>query len=169
MSDTQMAAPNTMAGMRKITMGLGDAVKRLIHVEASYRMGFHAIPEQALIERDMIVMALNQIDLDLGFDCDGDGVVDVPNTVDIFVVSAQTSCCRIQAKDGSRSPALPAAASISAVPPAIPDPDMEEIVAIPEIEFPAKVRGQTRQTTEPKKKGKGLFGLFATDKDKDAK
>jgi hypothetical protein len=48
----------------------------------------------------MIVAALNTHQLDLGFDCDADGV---PDTVDIFKQAAETSCCRIVPTDSSRA------------------------------------------------------------------
>jgi hypothetical protein len=45
----------------------------------------------------MIVEALNQHDaLNLGFDCNMDGV---PDSVEIFAKSAETSCCRLVQDD----------------------------------------------------------------------
>lgn len=78
--------------MQEIKMGVGDAVKRLIAVEFRVRQGLAAIPETELRERDMIINALNQYQLSLGFDCTGDGV---PDDVSIFEHSAATSCCRL--------------------------------------------------------------------------
>jgi outer membrane biosynthesis protein TonB len=86
---------------RRIVMGLGDAVLRLIHVEAMYANGVD--PGEVLIgERNLIVEALNeQFRLDLGMDCDQDGIPDAIdddvqiNDVAIFKTSAETSCCRI--------------------------------------------------------------------------
>lgn len=76
-----------------IHMGLGEAIQRLIHVEIQYARGLVKLSEQLLDERKMIVEALNsQYSLDLGFDCNMDGV---PDTVEIFATSAQTACCRI--------------------------------------------------------------------------
>lgn len=40
----------------------------------------------------MILTALNKVEIDLGFDCDGD---DQPDTIDIFQKSSETSCCRL--------------------------------------------------------------------------
>jgi len=75
-----------------VKLGLGDAILRLIRVETMRTLGISAIPEALVVEEEMIVEALNQIELALGFDCNDDGV---PDTVEIFERSAQTSCCRI--------------------------------------------------------------------------
>lgn len=84
---------------RQVKMGLGEAVLRLIHVEIMYANGVFAVPDHLKLERDMIVQALNQFELDLGFDCNMDGA---PDTVDIFKQSVETSCCRIVPRDTSR-------------------------------------------------------------------
>ena len=78
-------------------MGLGEAMKRLIslHSKVSNRL---ATPEERE-EREMILNALNEIKLDLGFDCNMDGV---PDTVAIFAQSAETACCRLVPADTSR-------------------------------------------------------------------
>jgi hypothetical protein len=76
-----------------VHMGLGEAIQRLIHVEIQYARGLLKLSEQLLEERKMIVEALNlQYSLDLGFDCNMDGV---PDNVEIFAKSAETACCRI--------------------------------------------------------------------------
>lgn len=82
----------------RVQMGLGEAIQRLIRVDAGASMGYGGKREDLLEERRMIVEALNQqYKLDLGFDCNMDGV---PDTVEIFMQSAQTSCCRILPMDG---------------------------------------------------------------------
>jgi len=94
-----MVGKNTVE--RRIVMGLGDAVLRLIHVEAMSATGVY--PGEVLIsERNLIVEALNeQFRLDLGMDCDQDGIPDAIDDdvqisdVAIFKTSAETSCCRI--------------------------------------------------------------------------
>ncbi len=75
-----------------VHMGLGEAIERLTKVQIMRSMGI--FPDQTLLdEQRMIVDALNQqYQLDLGFDCNMDGV---PDTVAIFAHSAETSCCRI--------------------------------------------------------------------------
>lgn len=86
---------------RRVLMGLGQAVLRLIHVEKMYADGVD--PGDFLIaERNLIVEALDeQFRLDLGMDCDADGIPDsIDDVVEIrdvgiFKTSAETSCCRI--------------------------------------------------------------------------
>ena len=80
-----------------VQMGVGEAIKRLITVEMRYRNG--AAGQEALDERDLIIEALDQFQLNIGFDCDGDGIAD---TVEIFEQSAASSCCRILSTDTSR-------------------------------------------------------------------
>ena len=50
-------------------------------------------------EYKLIQNALDNTKLDLGFDCNDDGV---PDSIEIFAKSAQTSCCRIMSTDSSR-------------------------------------------------------------------
>lgn len=77
---------------RRVYMGLGEAVLRLIHVELLYATN-SGVEAELVTERNLIVQALNQqYQLDLGFDCNADSV---PDTVEIFQQTAKTSCCRI--------------------------------------------------------------------------
>jgi hypothetical protein len=82
----------------KMKMGLGEAISRLLHVEKLFQSGAH-ISDSVLKERSLLVEALNHLELDLGFDCNQDGI---PDTVEIFEKSATTSCCRILPSDNSR-------------------------------------------------------------------
>jgi hypothetical protein len=77
---------------RNIHLGLGEAIRRLIRVEMMYARGLTA--DKILLEEShLITDALNQqYQLDLGFDCNGDGI---PDTVEIFTKSAETACCRL--------------------------------------------------------------------------
>ncbi|MBL96770.1 MAG: hypothetical protein CMF52_03055 [Legionellales bacterium] len=75
---------------KQIKMGLGEAVRRLLDLEIQYRQGRRT--EALTAERLLVLEALNRVELDLGFDCNDDGV---PDTVEIFKKSASTSCCRI--------------------------------------------------------------------------
>lgn len=84
---------------KKMKMGVGEAILRLIHVELTYSNGFAKVPENLRQERDMIVSSLNQLELNLGFDCNEDGM---PDTVDIFKQTVETSCCRLLPSDTSR-------------------------------------------------------------------
>lgn len=89
------------AKVRKaLQMGLGEAVQRLMRVELLLQTGLAAVPAAMKAERQLILDALNTHKLDLGFDCDDDGV---PDTIEIFKKSAETSCCRIVPADTSRS------------------------------------------------------------------
>jgi|TARA_R110000824_G_scaffold230622_4_gene418290 hypothetical protein len=77
----------------RAVLGLGEAINRLIRVEMMHASGYGGVPTDLMEERRLIVEALNQqYQLDLGFDCNMDGV---PDTIEIFMQSAQTSCCRI--------------------------------------------------------------------------
>jgi len=84
----------------RVQMGLGEAIERLIRVDAGAAQGYGGSRADLMEERRLIVEALNQqYKLDLGFDCNMDGV---PDTVEIFMQSAQTSCCRILPMDGKK-------------------------------------------------------------------
>ena len=75
---------------KQMRMGLGEAVRRLLDVEIRYRNG--ARTEELTTERNLLLDALNRVEIDLGFDCNEDGM---PDTVEIFQKAAATSCCRI--------------------------------------------------------------------------
>lgn len=86
---------------KTLQMGLGEAIQRLLRVELFIQKGI-GMSESLRAERDMILAALNTHKLDLGFDCNMDGV---PDDVSIFAKSVETSCCRIVPADSSRSQA----------------------------------------------------------------
>jgi hypothetical protein len=90
---TDKFIPGKVLGeQRRVYMGLGEAVLRLIHVELLYATN-SGVEAELVTERNLIVQALNQqYQLDLGFDCNADAV---PDTVEIFQQTAKTSCCRI--------------------------------------------------------------------------
>lgn len=100
-----MASDSNLPGkvlgeQRRVYMGLGEAVLRLIHVELLYATN-SGVEAELVTERNLIVQALNQqYQLDLGFDCNADAV---PDTVEIFQQTAKTSCCRILPMDGEDS------------------------------------------------------------------
>ena len=71
-------------------MGLGEAFRRLDILGSKKDRGIASVDEKA--EYELLMSALNEIQLDLGFDCDNDGV---PDTIDIFNQTASTSCCRL--------------------------------------------------------------------------
>ena len=85
----------------KIEMGLGDAIMRLIKVVETFKKGRNRDTKALTDEMEMIVQALNLNIIELGMDCDGDGIPDVPADK-LFKESVTTSCCRIKPKDSSR-------------------------------------------------------------------
>jgi len=86
-----------MSNEKILRIGLGEAVSRLMKLELMRANRLHPFPDEAIKEREMLYMALNEIKIDLGFDCNGDGI---PDSVEIFEQSAKSSCCRIiQTKD----------------------------------------------------------------------
>ena len=87
----------------QVQMGLGEALLRLIRVDQESSIGL-GDRETLLSERELIIEALNQqYQLNLGFDCNMDGV---PDTVEIFMQSAKTSCCRILPTKSKNTPSL---------------------------------------------------------------
>ena len=86
---------------RRVFLGIGDAVLRLIHVERMHADGVDP-GEELVAERNLIVQALNQqYQLDLGMDCDMDGIPDaIDQDVSMLTHAAQTSCCRILPEGG---------------------------------------------------------------------
>lgn len=107
------------AESKVLQVGLGDAMRRLLDIEIRVRHGI-TTPEVA-VERDMLLEALNRVEINLGFDCDSDGL---PDTVDLFRETSETSCCRLIDLPGvkpTKKPAVKKAAPPPApVPPAVP-------------------------------------------------
>jgi hypothetical protein len=93
-----MTKKNKESFQKTMKMGLGEAIRRLIRVEMA-RYGGLGDKKVSSAEVDMIYEALNTQKLDLGFDCNDDGV---PDTVEIFTQSSHTSCCRLIPADTSR-------------------------------------------------------------------
>ena len=75
---------------KQMQVGLGEAIRRVntLYTKKSNRI---ATPEEKE-ELSLLMEALNNIKIDLGFDCDGDGV---PDSIEIFTATATTSCCRL--------------------------------------------------------------------------
>lgn len=86
--------------MKQMQVGLGEAIKRVnnLHSRVTRRL---ASPEEKE-EHDLLMNALDNIKIDLGFDCDGDGI---PDSIEIFTATAKTSCCRLV--DFSEMPSEP--------------------------------------------------------------
>lgn len=75
---------------KTLEMGLGEAIERLNILHSKKGRGIASSQERA--EHALILQALNQTKLDMGFDCNLDGI---PDSIQIFAESANTSCCRI--------------------------------------------------------------------------
>lgn len=76
---------------KELTMGLGEALSRMMSVEMNRRSRV-APAEESLREFRMIVEALNAHRLTFEVDCESEPGVD---GIEVFQRSAQTSCCRI--------------------------------------------------------------------------
>jgi hypothetical protein len=97
-----MVTGNKATIEKTMQMGLGEALERLLRL---HNVVSQAVGSPAQVdEYNMILEALNETKLDLGFDCDLDGV---PDTVAIFAESAKTGCCRILPADTSRRKSKP--------------------------------------------------------------
>lgn len=75
---------------KPVDMGLGEAMGRLNTLQSIINAGIGTKEQKA--EYKLILSALNAIRLNIGFDCNNDGV---PDTVEIFQQSANTGCCRL--------------------------------------------------------------------------
>jgi len=95
----------------QMQVGLGEAIVR--HNNLFKRISSGIATKDETDEYKLLSDALNEIKLDLGFDCNDDGV---PDTIEIFHATASTSCCRfipsvgegkkaVRKKSTSRAPA----------------------------------------------------------------
>ena len=75
---------------KQMQVGLGEAVRRVnaLYNKITKRL---ASPEEKE-EHNLLMNALDNIKIDLGFDCDGNGI---PDSIEIFTATAKTSCCRL--------------------------------------------------------------------------
>ena len=78
-----------MKPQTEMQVGLGEAIER--HNALHKRISSGVASEEERSEYKLLSTALNEIKLNLGFDCDGDGI---PDSIEIFHATAQTSCCR---------------------------------------------------------------------------
>lgn len=88
---------NVVSFQKTMQMGLGEAIKRFMVLNQRITKGCATNFERE--EYKLVESALNNTKLDLGFDCNNDGV---PDSIEIFTKSAETSCCRIMSTDTSR-------------------------------------------------------------------
>ena len=82
---------------KTMQMGLGEAIQRLNLLHGKITRSLATPNERE--EYRLILDALNETKLDLGFDCNDDNI---PDTIEIFTKTAKTSCCRILPTGGSR-------------------------------------------------------------------
>ena len=91
------AAPKLYS--KTVTLGLGEAVRRLIHLDRRYSAGL--LQGDAALERDLLAEALNQYPVNVTMDCNSD-TVDVG--IGLFEEAAETSCCRVRDYKSDRTP-----------------------------------------------------------------
>ena len=84
---------------KKMQVGLGEAIRRVNTLHSKLGRGIASETEKS--EHSLLMDALNEIKIDLGFDCDGDGI---PDTIEVFARTAQTSCCRLIPADAAPAP-----------------------------------------------------------------
>lgn len=75
---------------KQMQVGLGEAIKRVNLLHTKVRKSLASDEEKE--EHQLLMSALDNIKIDLGFDCDGDGI---PDSIEIFTATAKTSCCRL--------------------------------------------------------------------------
>ena len=78
-------------------MGLGEAIAR--HNKLHKLIVAGIATEEQRKEYTLITDALNHLKIPLGFDCDEDGI---PDSIEIFMKTSKTSCCRLVETSGSR-------------------------------------------------------------------
>lgn len=75
---------------KRLQIGQGEAIQRLWLLDMKIKRRIASVTEKE--EYQLILDALNETKIDLGFDCDGNGV---PDSIEIFAATAKTSCCRL--------------------------------------------------------------------------
>ena len=89
-----------MSKQKNIKIGLGEAIARLMHIESLRKSGLSNSPEISIKERDLLFDALNEIKINLGMDCNEDGIPDDLRSIERTAVSG---CCRIIPTDMTKS------------------------------------------------------------------
>lgn len=75
---------------KQMQVGLGEAIRRVNYLHSKSSRGI--LKGDEVGELNLLMNALDNIKIDLGFDCDGDGI---PDSIEIFTATAKTSCCRL--------------------------------------------------------------------------
>ena len=95
-----MGAPNRI--QKPVQLGLGDAIDRRELLRRRVHNGTTPTEAEDRRELELLREALNEHKLDLGLDCDGDGVPDTEEAVAALTTSAQTGCCSVLATKVAR-------------------------------------------------------------------
>jgi len=102
-------------------------MRRLLDVEIRFRHGV-ATTELAE-ERDMLLTALNKVEIQLGFDCSTESTSeDLSDSIDLFRESSETSCCRL-VDHSSRFPKEEVRAEV--LPSRFEEPEEPEVKPLP--------------------------------------
>ena len=97
----------------KVTLGLGEAILRLLEVEARLRNNLGSKDDIVGFreERVLLMDALNSHQLELGLACSLDHGDEVPEGPDRFNKMAVTSCCRISLDNVREGTTVPSSSS----------------------------------------------------------
>mgnify|MGYP001381776585 CR=1 FL=1 len=71
---------------KKMQVGLGEAILRVNLLHA--KLLSNVADNNERVEHDLLMEALNEVKIDLGFDCNDDGV---PDSIEIFSKTAKTN------------------------------------------------------------------------------
>ena len=97
------SAPKDTLIPHQLKVGLGEAIRRLVNLDARYRQGHISDTERA--ERELLFEGLNAIPVPLRASCrEGDdfNLNGVPDTVEFFNIMAASSCCTLEHKSDVR-------------------------------------------------------------------
>lgn len=95
-----MGAPSRV--QKPVQLGLGDAIDRRELLRRRLHNGTTQTESEDRRELELLREALNEHKLDLGLDCDGDGVPDTEEAIEALTKSAQTGCCSVLATKVAR-------------------------------------------------------------------
>lgn len=92
----------------QLQIGLGEAIRRLVTLDARYRQGHITQTERA--ERELLFEGLNAIPVPLQASCrEGEdfNLNGVPDTVEFFNLMAASNCCTLEHKSEVREAPAP--------------------------------------------------------------
>lgn len=88
-----------MKDNKQLRLGLGEAISRLLKIEILRQNRLYEMSDAVIKEKELIINALDELRIELAFDCDGDGV---PDTVEIFEKSVKDDCCKLIKSDDTK-------------------------------------------------------------------